>query len=256
MSRPKHQRSRDRRDFIYGINPVLETLRGRRKHNMLYVRRERQDEQRVSRVIDLAKSLRVPVQAVDNQRLESLCDGGNHQGVVLETGPFQYVEIETLLEHADRRPILVLDHLQDPQNLATLIRTAAAIDIAGVVIQSDRSAQVTAAVVRSSSGLVEQVIVARESNTRRAIEILKDNGYWAVAIESTDDAQDLYQADIPMPIALVIGSEDRGVSQNVLKACDLAVVIPMPGQVESLNAAVAGSVALFEIYRQSAYQDR
>jgi 23S rRNA (guanosine2251-2'-O)-methyltransferase len=253
MSRTKQGRSREQRDFIYGINPVLETMRGKRKHSALFVRSERQEEKRVSELIELAKSLRIPVHPVNQQRLDSLCDGGNHQGLVLETGPFQYVEIDTLLGQANGRPILMLDHLKDPQNLATLIRTAAAIDIAGIVIQSDRSAQVTPAVVRSSAGLVEQMTVAREKNTRQAIDYVKKNGYWAVAVESTEDAQDLFQADIPTPVALVIGSEERGVSQNVLKACDLTVFIPMPGRVESLNAAVAGSVALFELYRQTAY---
>ena len=255
MSRPKQQRPHERREFIYGINPVFETLRGRRRHHRLYVRRERQEDKRVSGIVDKAASIGVAVEPVEQSRLDSMCDGGNHQGVVLETGPFQYIELDEMIAKADGRAILILDHLQDPQNLATLIRSAAAIGIGGVVVQSDRSVQVTPAVVRSSAGLVEQVPVCLENNTRRAIDYLKDNGYWAVAVESTDDAQDIYVADIPTPIALVIGSEERGTSPNVLKACDLTVVIPMPGRVESLNAAVAGSVALFEIYRRMTYED-
>ena len=246
---PKRQRGRH--DFIYGLNPVLETLRGRRSHSRLLVRNERKDDRRVSSVIDVAERLGVPVSFVEKQALDSRTDGGNHQGVVLETGPFQYTELDEIIESSRGRPILVLDHVQDPQNLATLIRTAAAVDVAGVLIQSDRSAQVTPAVVRSSAGLVEQTPVARENNTRRALDTLKERGYWAIALESTDDALNIFTADLPAPIALVVGSEERGIAANVLKACDVVVSLPMPGQVESLNAAVAGSVALFELVRRS-----
>jgi 23S rRNA (guanosine2251-2'-O)-methyltransferase len=258
MNRSRQRRPRDRQDrydHIYGINPVIETLKGRRSHRRLYVRDQRRDDKRIAGVIESAQSRGIAVESVDQHRLDALTDRGNHQGVVLETGPFPYTELDEIIENADQRPILVLDHLQDPQNLATLIRSAAAIDIAGIVIQSDRSAQVTPAVVRSSAGLVEKVSIARVNNTRRAIDDLKEHGYWAIAVESTDQAQDIYLADIPTPVALVIGAEERGVSSNVINSCDLAVVIPMPGRVESLNAAVAGSVALFEIYRRSNYSE-
>lgn len=249
------QRQRGQREYIYGLNPVAETLNGRRQHIRLLVRTERKDDRRVSAVIDIAERLRLPVDFVQQQQLDSRTDGGNHQGVVLETGAFQYVDIDDLLENAGRRPILVLDHVQDPQNLATLIRTAAAVNVAGVIIQSDRSAQVTPAVVRSSAGLVEQLQIARESNTRRALSTLKEYGYWAIALEATDDAADVFTADLPEPVALVVGSEERGIAPNVLKACDVVVALPMPGPVESLNAAVAGSVALFELVRRSAAGD-
>jgi 23S rRNA (guanosine2251-2'-O)-methyltransferase len=240
-----------RSEYLYGLNPVVEALRGNRQHIRLLVRSERRDDRRVSQLINVAERLNLPVEFVDQQQLDNRANGGNHQGVVLETGPFQYVDLDEIVHRAAGRPILVLDHVQDPQNLATLIRTAAAVDVAGIVIQSDRSAQVTPAVVRSSAGLVEILKVARENNTRRALESLKDSGYWAVALESTDDAQNMFTADVPEPTALVVGSEERGISANVLKACDLTVVLPMPGRVESLNAAVAGSVALFELVRRT-----
>jgi 23S rRNA (guanosine2251-2'-O)-methyltransferase len=245
------KRKRRNNEYIFGLNPVAEALHGRRSHVALYVRSERRDDRRVSAVIDIAQRRGVPVEFSEQQSLDARVDGGNHQGVVLETGPFQYVDLDDLLQSARQRTIVVLDHVQDPQNLATLIRTAAAVDVAGIVIQSDRSAQVTPAVVRSSAGLVEQLQIARENNTSRTIETLKDHGYWAIALESTADAQDLFKSDIPLPAVLVVGSEERGVSASALKACDLTVMLPMPGKVESLNAAVAGSVALFELMRRA-----
>lgn len=245
------RRQRERFDYIYGVNPVLETLRGRRSHNRILVRNERRDDQRIKRVIQQAEERSIAVEYVDRNELERRSEGGNHQGVVLESGPFQYVDIDEMMENAGGRTILVLDHVQDPQNLATLIRTAAAVHAGGVIIQTDRSAQVTPAVVRSSAGLVEIIPVARENNTRRALETLKRSGYWAIALESTDRSENIYTADLPQPAALVVGSEERGIAGNALKECDVIVELPMPGEVESLNAAVAGSVALFELLRRN-----
>ncbi len=245
------RRQRERFDYLYGINPVVEALRGRRRHNRLLVRSERRDDKRIKRAIDAASDTSVRVEYVDQDQLDRLSQGGNHQGIVLETGPFQYVEIDDLIEDAGQRTIVVLDHVQDPQNLATLIRTAAAVNVGGIVIQSDRSAQVTPAVVRSSAGLVELMPIARENNTRRTLATLKDSGYWIIGLESTSDSANIYTADLPQPAVLVVGSEERGVAGNVLKECDVVVELPMPGAVESLNAAVAGSVALFELLRRN-----
>jgi 23S rRNA (guanosine2251-2'-O)-methyltransferase len=238
-------------EYLYGVNPVAEALDGRRRHKRLLVRQERKDDKRIVSLIDKATKQGVPVDYVDQQQLDRRSDAGNHQGVVLETGPFQYLDLDRLLDLADGRVIVVLDHVQDPQNLATLIRTAAAVDVAGIVIQSDRSAQVTPAVVRSSAGLVEQVPITRENNTRRALETIKKAGYWVTALEATDRSQNIYTADVPSPVALVIGSEEKGIASNVLNECDVIVELPMPGNVESLNAAVAGSVALFELLRRA-----
>jgi 23S rRNA (guanosine2251-2'-O)-methyltransferase len=245
------KRRRSNSEFIYGLNPVAEALEGQRSHSRLLVRGDRREDRRVANLIMVAQRMKIPVEPGDQQQLDRFADSGNHQGVVLETGPFRYIELDQLLGRADGRTILVLDHLQDPQNLATLIRTAAAVDVAGIVIQSDRSAQVTPAVVRSSAGLVEKVPIARENNTRRAIDYLKEHGYWAVAVESHERSENIYSANIPFPVALVVGSEAKGIASNVLNACDIVVQLPMPGRTESLNAAVAGSVALYEILRRA-----
>jgi 23S rRNA (guanosine2251-2'-O)-methyltransferase len=245
------RKQRPPRERLFGINPVAEALRGKRQLFRLLVRSDRRDDVRISSLVKLAEDLRIPVEPADRRQLDAMTGDGNHQGVILESGPFRYVGLDQLIENAGGRPVLVLDRLQDPQNLATLIRTAAAVDIAGIVIQTDRSATVTPAVVRSSAGLVEHLAIARENNTRRAIEELKDAGYWAIALESTDTSQDLYATTLPEPVVLVVGSEERGIAPNVLKTCDLVVTLPMPGHAESLNVAVAGSVALYELLRRS-----
>lgn len=249
------KRQRHSREYIYGLNPVAETLQGKREITRLLVRDERRNDQRMAALIESSRQKNIKIESADQRRLESLSEGGNHQGVVLEVGPFQYADLDEMIQEANGRTILVLDRVQDPQNLATLVRTAAAVDCAGLVIQTDRSAMITPAVVRSSAGLVEQLNVVRENNTRRTLDTLKESGYWATALELTDDSQNLFTADVPEPVALVVGSEGRGVSSNVIKACDLVVSLPMPGPVESLNVAVAGSVALFEILRRKQLRD-
>jgi 23S rRNA (guanosine2251-2'-O)-methyltransferase len=243
-------RRRRNTEFIYGRNPVEETLRGRRTLHKLWVRQGARAGDRISALLEQARSCGLEIQETDARTLDRMSGDGNHQGIVLEAGAFSYVDIDELIARAEDRVILVLDHLQDPQNLATLIRTAAAVDVAGVIIQTDRSVAVTPAVVRSSAGLVERVPVARVANTRRAIQVIKDAGYWATALESGEGSTNLFTADVPEPVALVIGAEGSGVTQSALKVCDLHVHLPMPGDVESLNAAVAGSVALFELLRR------
>jgi 23S rRNA (guanosine2251-2'-O)-methyltransferase len=249
------KRRRSNHEFIYGLNPVAETLEGRRTHNRLFLRNDRREDKRVVPLVERAKHYGLAIEVADQQQLDRLSDGGNHQGVVLETGPFQYAELDQMVAEGQGRTIIVLDHVQDPQNLATLMRTAAAVDAAGVIVQSDRSAQVTPAVVRSSAGLVEKVLVARENNTRRALDYLKEHGYWAIALESTGTSDNIFTTDIPTPVALVIGSEGKGIASNVVNACDLCVELPMPGEAESLNAAVAGSIALYEILRRLDQKD-
>lgn len=237
-------------EFIYGVNPVAEALGGRRRLHRFWYRSGREYSGRIQSLVERARERGVELRQAEQQKLDSLADQGNHQGVVLEAGPFRYVDLSEILQGANQRSVLVLDRVQDPQNLATLIRTAVAVDAAGLVVQTDRSASVTPAVVRSSAGLVEHLPVARETNTRRALETLKAGGYWVIALEATEDAVDIYTADLPFPAALVIGSEAKGISPTVLKDCDLTVALPMPGRAESLNAAVAGSVALFELLRR------
>jgi 23S rRNA (guanosine2251-2'-O)-methyltransferase len=168
--------------------------------------------------------------------------------VALDAGEFPYDALDDLIEAAGT--VLVLDHLQDPQNFGTLLRAAEAAGVAGVVIPQDRAVAVTPAVVNASAGAVEHLHVARVPNLPRALDLLKEGGRWVVGLDRRDDAVDLYAADLPTPVALVVGGEGSGISPNVARRCDLFVALPMRGRVASLNAATAGAIALFDLVRR------
>ena len=206
------------------------------------------DDPRLREMQVLAESRRATVDRVPREELELLLPTVNHQGVALYAGEYPYSTVGEIAERPGT--VLVLDHMQDPQNLGTLIRAAEAASVAGIVIPADRAAEITPAVVNASAGAVEHVLVAKEPNLSRAIETLKGTGRWALGLGSANEALDLYQADLPLPAILVVGSEGSGLTPIVRKACDVIVKIPMTGRIASLNAATAGSLAVFELVRR------
>ena len=238
------------RELLYGRNAVIEALRGRRRPRRLLVTEAAERQPRVAQAIGEATRRGVPVSRVAPDELGQMLGDVNHQGVVLEAGPFPYVDFATLLESSSGRPIVALDHVQDPQNLGALIRTAEATGSAGLLLPERRTAGITPAVVNTSAGAVEHLPVALITNLGRAIETTKAAGYWAVALEAGEGSRNLYQIDVPEPALLVIGSEGRGISPTILDHADLTVSLPMLGRVDSLNAAVAGSIALYELLRR------
>lgn len=188
------------------------------------------------------------IETVPRTLLDDMEPDVNHQGVLLETPEFPYADLEDVI--AKEGTVLVLDHLADPQNFGTLLRAGEAAGIAGAIIPSDRSVSVSPAVVNSSSGAVEHLEIALVPNLGRALDKLEQSGRWIIGLGGEDDAQGLFDTDIPMPVALVIGSEGSGLTANIRKRCQIVVQLPMRGRVSSLNAATAGSIALFEIVRR------
>lgn len=180
--------------------------------------------------------------------LDDMTTNANHQGVVLDPAEYPYVDLEDLIETG--RTVLILDHVQDPQNFGSLIRAGDAVNIGGVILPQDRSVSVTPSVVNASAGAVEHVLVALVANLNRAIEKLEEAGYWIAGLAGDEDATDIFETDLPDPIALVVGSEGKGLSASVRAKCQLLLRLPMSGHVDSLNAATAGTVALYEIVRQ------
>ncbi|HEX7101756.1 MAG TPA: 23S rRNA (guanosine(2251)-2'-O)-methyltransferase RlmB [Nitrolancea sp.] len=239
-----------RSEFLYGRNAVIEALRGSRTHQKLYVADGAERQERVETLLSDARTANVPTVRLRVNELERLAGSVNHQGVVLETSGYPYASLSTILEDPERRPIVILDHVQDPQNLGTLFRTAEAIGVAGFILPDRRAASVTPAVVNASSGAVEHLAVAQVTNLSRAAEACKESGYWITALESSPDAKTLFTADIPEPTVLLIGSEGRGIGSALIAHCDAFVDLPMNGRIESLNAAVAGSIALYELLRR------
>jgi 23S rRNA (guanosine2251-2'-O)-methyltransferase len=206
------------------------------------------EDERIEHLLELARQKNVLIDTVPRHLLDDLTAGANHQGVAMEVETFPYDDIEDVIE-ADGT-ILVMDHIHDPQNFGTLLRAGDAAGIAGVILPSDRSVSITPAVVNASAGAVEHMRVAVVPNLGRAIEKIESSGRWIIGLDGGDDAVDLFATDIPTPVALVVGSEGPGLTKNIRQRCQIIASIPMQGKVASLNAATAGSIALFDIVRR------
>lgn len=200
-------------------------------------------EPRVAAIQKAAAASGVPDIEVARDVLDQLTNGANHQGVALDASCYPYSDAEA----PDGGMVIALDHLQDPQNLGTLLRAAEACGVGLVLIPADRAAEVTPAVVNASAGAVEHLVISRVTNLARELDDLKANGWWVAGLDHGNASQNLYDAEVPTPTVIVLGAEGKGISPNVRRRCDLIVRLPMQGKIESLNAATAGSVVLFEL---------
>lgn len=201
---------------------------------------------------DLARRQRVPVHDADEPTLRKHARSDSHQGVVALVTAFEYAELEAAV--AGARPVLVVDQMNDPQNLGALVRTATAAGFAAIVLPERGAVGVTAAVEKASAGAVNDIAICRVVNLARALESLAAAGYWCLAL-TPRDAPSLFDAEIPTPVALVLGGE-TGIRRLVLEKCDLVARIPQFGPVESLNASVAGAVAMYEVARRESSDRR
>lgn len=236
-------------DLIYGRNAVRESLRtGRREHSRLFIAEGVRDDERVEEIIQLAQQREILVERIPRMMLDDLTKGGNHQGIALDSGEYPYVDLEDIIE-ADGT-VLVLDHLNDPQNFGTLVRTADAAGVAGIVLPQDRSVSVSPAVVNASAGAVEHLLVAQTPNLARALDKLEASGRWIVGLDEDETSNNIFTSDVPTPVALVIGAEGSGLSPIVRKRCQVVLSLPMRGNVDSLNAATAGSIVLYDLVRR------
>lgn len=250
-------------EWLYGRHAVEEALRsGRRKvFRVLLAEGEKERPGSHSRqgnsptIDDMARKVDAKVERVPAARLDTLLRvGRHHQSVAAEVSPFEYdtlADVVQLCRDAGPRAlVLVLDSLQDPQNFGTLLRTCDAAGVTAVVMLDRRQVEVTPAVVNASAGAVEHLHICLANNLPRAIETLQGEGLWVYALQSEPDATLYTSTDLSGPIGLVVGSEGRGVGRLVRERCDGAIAIPQMGKIESLNAAVAGSIALYEVVRQ------
>lgn len=238
-------------DIIYGKNPVIEALQsGREINKMVFL--EGGKDKNMQKIIDMAKAKKIIIQFSERRVMDKLADGENHQGVIAYVSPYEYYELEDVLEIAKQKnepPFLIIcDEITDPHNLGSIIRTANAVGAHGVIIPKRRSAAINQTVVKTSCGAVEYVPVARVTNITQTIKQLKDLGVWVVG---TDMNAPLYSdANLTGSIAIVIGNEGDGISRLVKESCDFMVSLPMLGVVSSLNASVAGGVVMYEVLRQ------
>ena len=241
-------------ETLYGRHAVLETLRaGRRKVRRVQLADGAKQTGIIADIKRVAQQRGCSVCSVPKRSLERL-GAVNHQGVVAEVASYPYVELVEILDDAASEPplVLVLDHLQDVQNLGTLLRTAEAMAVTGVVLPTRRAAGITPAVVNASAGAVEHLRIAQVGNISQALSGLKKAGLWVAGLDATPDAIPLEKADLAGSLALVVGAEGPGLARLVRERCDWLVSIPMRGQVASLNAAVAGSVVIVAA-RQARY---
>ena len=239
-------------DYIWGRYPVLEAMRSKRRVQRILVAQGPRDGS-LDQVLDQARRVGVAVETTSRRRLDDLTHNANHQGVMAVTLPREYAEVDDILTRAqdlgEDALVVALDAIQDVQNLGSLIRTAEVVGAHGVIIPEHRAAGLTPAVDKTSAGAVEFLPIARVTNMTRTLDDLKKRGLWCIGLDG--DAELTFdRANLTGPLALVVGNEGKGISRLVREHCDLLVRIPMRGHVGSLNAAVAGSIALYEIWRQ------
>lgn len=237
---------------IEGRNPVLEAFRSGREINKLLIAKGSR-EGSIREIIALAREAGVLFQEVERSRLDELAQGRSHQGVIALIAAHRYAEVDDIFRAAQAREedplILVLDGIEDPQNLGSLIRTADGAGVHGVIIPERRAAPLTETVAKVSAGAIEYVPVARVTNIARTLEELKERGVWVVGTHQ--EGRDLYYAArLTGPLAIVIGGEGKGIGRLIAEKCDFMVRLPMKGSVTSLNAAVAGAILAYEVRRQ------
>jgi len=234
-------------EVIYGRNTILEALQAGRSIQRIFIAAGLPHKGSLAKLIALAESRDVPVEEVERERLDKLAPGS--QGVCAEVKPFSYASLDDILAVSDKRKevpfLLLLDRVQDVENLGSLLRTAEAVGVHGVIIPERRAAPVTPAVRKASVGAVEHLLVARVRNIAQTIDVLKEKGIWVIGLENVPEAKRYDEIDFTGPLALVVGSEGWGLRRLVREKCDLLAKLPMRGQIGSLNAAVAGSIMLY-----------
>lgn len=240
-------------EYVWGRNPVLETLHSTRQVKRILLAEGQREAPALAAILQEAKQRHVPVETVPRARLDQLSRGAVHQGVLAMVGERRYADIDEILAAAERKNeppfLLILDAIQDVNNLGSLLRTAEAAGVHGIILPEHRAAEVNATVIKTSAGATEHLLIAQETNLTRAIEDLKKRNIWVVGLAG--EAKTLYtQANLTGPLALVVGNEGKGISRLVREHCDLLIKLPMYGHINSLNAAVAGSIALYEALRQ------
>lgn len=239
-------------NIIEGRNPVIEALRSGRDIEKILISKGNK-EGSIKKIMAMAKENRVFIQYVDKNKINQISTSGAHQGVIAYVAAYRYHELEEILDAARSKEediiLIILDEITDPHNLGSIIRTADAVGVHGVIIPKRRSVGLTAAVAKTSAGAIEYVPVTRVTNLSRTIDYLQEQRIWVVGADM--DGEKLhYDSDLAGNIAFIIGSEGKGISRLVKEKCDFLVKLPMKGRVSSLNASVAASILMYEALRQ------
>jgi len=242
-----------KKEILYGVHPVFEALKaGRRDFFEVYIAKDKTSK-RIDKLVAIAESMKIPVEKVEPLTLKSMTGTDLHQGLGARTGPFPISGISDIFDGVRSNDanhlLLLLDNIMDPHNLGALIRTALCVGVDGIIIPKDRSVPPTPAVSKASAGALEHIRLVRVTNMVNTIKDLKEKGLWIAGMEKTSD-KSIFFSDLTGPVAIVIGGEEKGMRPLVKKHCDFLMSIPQTGQVNSLNASVAGAVVMYEAFRQ------
>ena len=239
-------------DIIYGKNPVESLLQTNRKRiNKIFIAKGLKFDEKLRQIYSIAREFKINIQEIPREKLDKMADGV-HQGVAASVSPIQYTDFDELLDEVKNKKnalLILLDKVEDPHNLGSIIRTAAAAEADGIILPKKHSSPVTATVEKASAGTVDKMRISLVTNLTSSIQTLKENNFWVIGAEA-DAPKYYFEQDYNMNCALVLGGEDQGISQLVKKSCDLMVKIPMNKKINSLNVSNAASILIYEIVRQ------
>lgn len=235
-------------DIVYGLHAVTESLQAN-TGNKLYIQEDLRGKN-VDKIKLLAKEKKVSISWTPKKTLSDMCDGGVHQGFVLKVAAFSYTELDLLFKKAEQEDnplILILDGLTDPHNLGSILRTADATNVCGVIIPKHRSVGITPVVAKTATGALEHVPICRVTNLSQTLDKLKAAGFWIFGTDMNGTPS--HKWNTQGKLALIIGNEGKGISKNIKKQVDEMITIPMNGHVQSLNASVAAALLMYEVFR-------
>ncbi|SCG84121.1 RNA methyltransferase, TrmH family [Proteiniborus sp. DW1] len=238
--------------YVEGRNPVIEAIKSGREIDKILIAKG-SEQGSIQKIIGMAKEKRIVIQYVEKAKLDAMSETKAHQGVIALVTPYSYKTVDDIMKAAEDKNedpfIIILDEIEDPHNLGAIIRTAECAGAHGVIIPKRRAVGLTPVVIKASAGAVEYMNIAKVSNIASTIEELKERGVWIYGADM-DGEQDYFNRDLSGPIAIVIGSEGKGIGRLIREKCDFLVKIPMNGKISSLNASVAASVMMYEVLRQ------
>lgn len=245
-------------EILYGIHPVIEALKaGRRKFYEIYLTREN-PAGRLDNILRLCKDRNISIAQLKSEQLSVLANTSEHQGIGAKVSGYPIESLNQMLDRQnsmDSGLILMLDHVVDPHNLGALIRTALAVGVQGVIIPKDRSAPPTPAASKASAGAMEHMHMAKVTNLVTTIKKIKAEGFWVAGLDRSAQ-KSIFETDLTDPLTLIVGAEEKGLRPLVKNACDFLISIPQVGPLDSLNAAIAGAVVMYEALRQRSQKKR
>ncbi|OFI06912.1 putative TrmH family tRNA/rRNA methyltransferase [Clostridium acetireducens DSM 10703] len=239
-------------NVIEGRNAVIEALKGNTTiENIMISKGEKKGS--INLILALAREKGITIKEIDKRKLDQISQTGTHQGVIARITPYKYCNVSDIMEYANYKNenpfIIILDEIEDPHNFGAIIRTAEVCGVHGIIIPSRRNVGVTPTVYKASAGAVEYMKIAKVSNINNTINYLKDKGLWIYGADMNGENY-CFDENLSGSVAIVIGSEGKGISKLTKERCDVLIKIPMRGQVNSLNASVAGGILMYEVYKQ------